>query len=100
LWRNGTARIVVTLSGLTDQAYSVLLNDQLFASNYTNISQYVIIEVEIVWPRGIANSTQLLLTATSYNWSTADQVWYPSIVEDQAIMTVHNGGLYFVTLYI
>ena len=97
VWANGTARIMLTLSDLSSEAYSLLLDDVLFASNYTNLSQYVVIE--ITWSYGTANSTQVMLTATSYLWFSWDNEW-SVMLQDQEILTVSDGGLYFITLFI
>jgi hypothetical protein len=98
IWANGTARIVLTLAGLSSEGYLLLLNDRVFANDsHMNISGYVVIEMDIFWQYGLTNSTQVQLTAISYYWSDIDLAWSVSS-QAQEIMTIQDRGLYFATL--
>ncbi len=98
LWANGSAEIFVTLTNLSSMGYLLYLNDQVFEDNaHANVSSFVIIEVDVSWTYGPVNSTQVQLTAISYYWSAADLAWE---VGSQAkeILTLQDGGLYFIML--
>jgi hypothetical protein len=100
IWANGTAKIVVTLANLSSERYLLLLNDHAYENNsHANISNYVVIEVETFWHYGVVNSTQVQLTAISYYWSEINLLWSVSS-QAKEIITLYDGGLYFITLNI
>jgi hypothetical protein len=97
IWANGTARIMVTLIGLYNEGYTLIVDAKPFTSEYSNISEYVVVEIGITWYYGTSNSTQVLLTAISYSWF--DSYW-ESTGQAQEVVTAYNGGLYFIDLII
>jgi hypothetical protein len=100
IWANGTAKIVVTLANLSSEGYLLLLDDHIYQNNsHANISNYVVIEVDIFWQFGMINSTQVQLTAISYYWSDISLSWSVSS-QVKEIITLYDGGLYFITLNI
>jgi hypothetical protein len=100
IWANGTAKIIVTLANLSSEGYLLLLDDHIYENNsYANISNYVVIEVDILWQFGIINSTQVQLTAISYYWSEINLSWSVSS-QAKEIIKLYDEGQYFVTLNI
>ncbi|HUL39724.1 MAG TPA: hypothetical protein VLU38_05475 [Methanomassiliicoccales archaeon] len=100
IWANGTAKITLTLSGLSSEGYLVLLDESVYVNNsHANASNYVVIGLDIDWQYGAANSTQVQLTAISFYWSNSSSQWVVSS-QDIAILTVYDGGQYYPTLNI
>jgi len=97
VWANATASMIITLSGLANEGYVLLTNGDSFASVYDNISQYIIIEIEVAWQYGPISSSQVQLTAISYIWSY--EHWEVS-AQAQSIVEINDGGQYFLTLEI
>jgi hypothetical protein len=95
VWEKGTARIILTLSRLADEGYALLVDDKVFASDYANISNYVVIEIDQVWLYGQMNWTQVQLTALSFIWSIDH--WEASS-QELKIVNVYDGGFYFLTI--